>query len=58
MSVIAVGSQWVDAKGRTFEVVEKHPFGKVTVKQLDRAYFGTISHRALRETSKPKAATN
>lgn len=45
---LKLGSKWKASNGRIFELIEKRPFGMVTIKQQDRAYFGEITQRHLK----------
>jgi hypothetical protein len=39
---IKVGSTWKDAKGRTWEIIEKMPFGRCRVRTTDRTRVGEM----------------
>lgn len=45
-----IGSRWMlkdETKGRAFVVTERKPFGKIELKQEDRAYFGSSTQKEL-----------
>lgn len=44
---IAVGTSWQDASGRTWEVVERLPFGMFRVRTSDMSRIGEMSGRAI-----------
>ena len=51
MAKIHVGTTWRDAKGRTWEVVERLPFGKFRVRTTDRTRVGEMRGRDIEEVA-------
>jgi hypothetical protein len=45
---ITIGHNWKDAKGRTWEVIERLPFGMFRVRTTDLSRTGEMSGKAIR----------
>lgn len=44
---VPLKSLWFYPGGRVFRVIEKHPFGRITMQEEGRAYFGETTQRQL-----------
>jgi hypothetical protein len=61
MVKISVGTSWKDSKGRTWEVVERLPFGKARIRTTDLRCVGEMYERDIRrilETKNGQATQN
>jgi hypothetical protein len=50
-SELKVGYTWKDAKGRTWEIIERLPFGMFRVRTADGSRVGELSGRAIQASS-------